>query len=52
MGNHKNNVDLTFFFIKFQLEIVELLVQNGSDLNAQTKNHETPYGRIKIVLSH
>lgn len=45
-------MDLTFFFIKFQLEIVELLVQNGSDLNAQTKNHETPYGRIKIILSH
>jgi hypothetical protein len=33
-------------FLKFQLEIVELLVQNGSDLNAQTKNHETPYGVI------
>lgn len=21
-----------------------MLVQNGSDLNAQTKNHETPFG--------
>jgi len=25
------------------LEVVELLVQNGADLNAQTKNQETPY---------
>jgi len=26
-----------------------MLVQNGSDLNAQTKNHETPFG-IKHLL--
>ena len=28
-----------------QLEVLELLVQNGADLNAQTKNHETPFGK-------
>lgn len=27
---------------------MELLVQNGSDLNAQTKNHETPYGKTLV----
>lgn len=27
-------------------------MQNGSDLNAQTKNHETPYGMsISVSLS-
>ena len=29
-----------------QLEVVELLVQNGADLIAQTKNQETPYGNV------
>ena len=36
----------SFTFVCFiQLEVLELLVQNGADLNAQTKNHETPYGK-------
>lgn len=30
----------------FQLEILELLVQNGADLDAKTKNGETPFGEF------
>ena len=33
----------------FQLDVVELLVQNGSDLNALTNNHETPFGNEKKI---
>lgn len=35
------------FDVLQQLEVVELLVQNGADLNAQTNNHETPFGTSK-----
>ena len=39
----RQHISLTFATL-FQLEVVELLVQNGADLNAQTKNQETPHG--------
>jgi hypothetical protein len=26
--------------------VLELLVQNGADLNARTRNNETPYGML------
>lgn len=31
-----------FFYCYNQLEVLEILVQNGADLNAKTKNDETP----------
>jgi hypothetical protein len=32
--------------IVFQLEVLELLVQHGADLNAKTKHEETPAGEL------
>lgn len=32
-----------------QLDVLELLVQNGADLDARTKNNETPYGKQFFV---
>lgn len=32
-------------FKTFQLEVLELLVQNGADLNARNKHDETPAGK-------
>jgi len=38
-----------------QLEVLELLVQNGADLNAKNKHDETPAGKsyrsISIIVS-
>jgi len=36
---------LSLFFLVEQLDVLELLVQNGADLDARTKNNETPYGK-------
>jgi len=32
--------------IVFQLEVLELLVQHGADLDAKTKHEETPAGEL------
>jgi len=34
-----------------QLEVLELLVQNGADLNAKNKHDETPAGKIYEFIS-
>ena len=31
--------------VSFQLPLLEVLVQYGADLDARTKNGETPYGK-------
>lgn len=33
-----------------QLEVLELLVQNGADLNARTKHDETPAGKMGVLI--
>jgi Ankyrin repeat. len=38
--------------IVFQLEVLELLVHHGADLNAKTKHDETPAGELLISQSH
>ena len=38
------------FSFVFQLEVLELLVQNGADLNAKNKHDETPAGKIIFLL--
>lgn len=48
----RNNLNFGF---SFQLEVLELLVQNGADLNAKNKHDETPAGKIycfqyKIII--
>lgn len=35
---------IDLFVNVLQLEVLELLVQNGADLNARTKHDETPAG--------
>lgn len=37
---------LTTRFFLLQLEVLELLVQNGADLNAKNKHDETPAGNV------
>ena len=32
----------------FQLEVLELLVHHGADLNAKTKHDETPAGELLL----
>lgn len=34
--------------IVFQLEVLELLVHHGADLNAKTKHEETPAGELFV----
>lgn len=38
-------------FLILQLEVLEILVQNGADLNARTKHDETPAGIAYFSLS-
>lgn len=39
-----NQTIVTKIIILLQLEVVEMLVHNGADLNARTKHDETPAG--------
>lgn len=34
-----------FLFLNIQPDAIEMLVQAGADINAKTKNGETPYGK-------
>lgn len=45
--NFSPNICLSSMFV-LQLEVLELLVQNGADLNARTKHDETPAGKISL----
>jgi protein phosphatase 1 regulatory subunit 16A len=38
--------------IVFQLEVLELLVHHGADLNAKTKHEETPAGELLMFQLH
>lgn len=45
-------LNLTYNFV-LQLEVLELLVQNGADLNAKNKHDETPAGKnLPIYLDY
>lgn len=36
----------------FQPDVLEMLVQNGANLHARTKNQETPYGETSFSKYH
>ena len=40
---------LAWWFVP-QMEVLEMLVQNGADLNAKTKHDETPAGKGRFAI--
>lgn len=39
-----NKQEKILFFFILQQDVLELLVKNGADIDAKTKNGETPFG--------